>query len=505
MRLSLPVFACLGTLGSPLLPALGAAPPVDAKAIDAAVRRSLEAWQVPGAAVGIVRDGEVVYLKGHGVREVGGKDAVTPDTLFPIASCTKAFTTAAMALLVDEGKLGWDDPVRKHVPFFRLSDPLADANVTLRDLVCHRTGLAGHDLLWYHSPWPIEEIVRRAGRLPLDRPFRTTFQYQSAMFMAAGLAAQSAAGQPWEQFVQKRLLDPLEMKATVFTSTAALRSADCASPHRVNGLGQTEVMPRYPMKTPDPAGSVHSSARDLCKWLRFHLDDGTVGMRRIVSAKELGQTHTPQTVIGLDRRARALWPDTVQMSYGMAWVIQDHRGHKLISHSGAIDGFRAHLTMVPEQRLGIVVLGNLHHTRMNLALSNTLLDLLLGLPRKDWDRLIGDVMRQGEREEAAKARARRDRRHHGTRPSREAAAYAGDYEHPAYGTAHVSLERGRLVWRWNNFGGPLEHFHYDTFVLPDAVLGEPHVVFTLAEDGAVAAVKVLGHMNVEFRRVKGKK
>jgi CubicO group peptidase (beta-lactamase class C family) len=505
MRPFLSSVVCLLALSALCLPCAAAAPPVDAKAIDAAVRRSLEVWHVPGAAVGIVRDGEVVYLKGHGTREVGGKDAVTPDTFFPIASCTKAFTTVAMAALVDDGKMGWDDPVRKHVPFFRLSDPLADANVTLRDLVCHRTGLAGHDLLWYHAPWSVEEIVRRAGRLPLDRPFRTTFQYQSAMFMAAGLAVQSAAGEPWEQFVQKRLLDPLEMKATVFTSTAALRSADCASPHRVNAQGQTEVMPRYPLKAPDPAGSVHSSARDLCRWLHFHLDEGRAGERRLVSAKELGQTHTPQMVIGLDRRARALWPDTVQMSYGMAWVIQDHRGHKLVSHSGAIDGFRAHLTMVPEKRLGIVILGNLHHTRMNLALSNTLLDLLLDLPRKDWDRLIREVMLQGEREEAEKARARQERRHHGTRPSREAAAYAGDYEHPAYGTAHVSLDRGRLVWRWNNFAGPLEHFHYDTFVLPDAVLGEPHVVFTLGEDGGVASMKVLGHLNAEFRRVKRKK
>jgi hypothetical protein len=186
----------------------------------------------------------------------------------------------------------------------------------------------------------------------------------------------------------------------------------------------------------------------------------------------------------------------------MAWVIQDHRGHKLVSHSGAIDGFRAHLTMVPEQHLGIVILANLHHTRMNLALSNTLLDLLLGLPRKDWDGLLRAALLRAERAEEEKARAVRERRHHGTRPSREAAAYAGDYEHPAYGTVRVSVERGRLVWRWNRFGGPLEHFHYDTFVLPDPVLGEPHVVFALGEDGAVTGMKVLGHLNAEFRRAR---
>src|SRR5579872_3039047 len=134
MRLSVPLAACLVAICYLPSAGVGAAPPVDAKAIDTAIRRSLEAWHVPGAAVGIVRDGEVIYLKGHGTREVGGKDSVTPDTLFPIASCTKAFTTTAMAVLADEGKLAWDDPVRKHVPFFRLSDPLADANVTLRDL-----------------------------------------------------------------------------------------------------------------------------------------------------------------------------------------------------------------------------------------------------------------------------------------------------------------------------------------------------------------------------------
>ena len=161
---------------------------MDPAAIDAIVKKSLDAWHVPGVAVAVVRDGEVIYLKGHGVKSLDADDPVTPDTLFPIGSCTKAFTTAAMAILVDEGKMAWDDPVRKHLSYFHLGDPLADKEVTLRDLVCHRTGLAPHDLLWYRSPWPPEEIVRRAGLLPLDQPFRTRFQYQSTMFTAAGLA-----------------------------------------------------------------------------------------------------------------------------------------------------------------------------------------------------------------------------------------------------------------------------------------------------------------------------
>jgi CubicO group peptidase (beta-lactamase class C family) len=486
------------------LPAAGVASAqgVDAGAVDRLVGQALRAWRVPGVAVALVRGGDVVYLRGHGVRQVGATDPVTPDTLFPIASCTKGFTTTAMAVLVDEGRMAWDDRVRRHVPFFRLSDPLADREVRLRDLVCHRTGLAGHDLLWYRSPWTQEEVIRRAGRLPLDRPFRSAFQYQSTMFAAAGFAVQSAAGTPWADFVRQRLLDPLGMRATVFTSTAAGRSADRASPHRLDGSGRAQVIPFYPMATPDPAGSIHSGARDLARWVRFHLGDGRVGGRRLVTAAGLRATHTPQMVIPLEESEHALHPDTVQLSYGMAWVVHDYRGHGLVSHAGAIDGFRAHFTLVPEAQLGIVLLNNLDRTHMNLALCNSLLDLLLGLPRKDWNALLLRAVRREAAAAAERERARLARRHLGTTPSRALAAYAGAYEHPAYGTVQVALERGALVWRWNDWKGPLDHFHYDTFLLPLDSLGRPEVVFALDADGFVARMKVGGNLNVELRRAR---
>ncbi len=359
-----------------------------APAIDAVVKKSLDAWSVPGVAVAVVRDGEVIYLKGHGVKSLDADGPVTPDTLFPIGSCTKAFTTTAMAVLVDEGNMGWDDPVRKHLSYFHLGDPLADREVTLRDLVCHRTGLAPHDLLWYRSPWSPEEVVRRAGLLPLDRPFRTTFQYQSTMFTAAGLAVGSASGQPWQDFVRKRLFDPLGMTASCFTTTAAAKSADRAVGHRLNRLGRPEVVDYYPEEVPDPAGSIHSTARDLAQWAIFQLGDGRWGGRRIVSAANLAETHTPQMVIRLEGIERDLHPETVQMSYGMGWVLEDYRGVGLCSHAGAIDGFRAHITLIPEKKIGIVLLDNLQATRMNLPLSNALVDLLLGLPRKDWNGLL---------------------------------------------------------------------------------------------------------------------
>src|SRR5262245_20918521 len=180
----------LGVVGNR---AAAAPEPADAKAIDEIVQEALKAWDVPGAAVVIVQDDRVLYLKGHGVRQLGGKEPVTADTIFGLASCSKAFTTLALAMLVDEGKMSWDDPVRKHVPFFRLADPLADAKVTLRDLLCHRTGVASHDLLCYRAPWNLEEQIRRIGKAEPSRSFRSAFQYQSIMFIAAGHGIGTAA------------------------------------------------------------------------------------------------------------------------------------------------------------------------------------------------------------------------------------------------------------------------------------------------------------------------
>src|SRR5216683_2608789 len=243
---------------------------VDAEAIDTIIENALKFWHVPGVAIGIVRNDEVIYLKGHGVKELGKKDPVTPDTVFPLASCTKAFTTTAMAILVHEGKMAWDDPVRKHVEFFHLSDPNADADVRLRDLVSHRTGLAGHDLLWYRVPWKPEEAIRRIAHVKLDKPFRTAFQYQSTMFTAAGYGVGTASKGTWKDYVQTRLLDPLDMKATVFTMPDA-EKADHAMPHLKPLQGEVKTLPLYQMANPDPACSLHSSARDLANWLRFQL------------------------------------------------------------------------------------------------------------------------------------------------------------------------------------------------------------------------------------------
>jgi CubicO group peptidase (beta-lactamase class C family) len=482
---------------------LSAADPAgpDPAAVDAAVREALAAWQVPGAAVVVVRGDEAVVLRGYGTKVLGRDEPVTPDTLFPMASCSKSFITAAMAALADDGRIGWDDPVRKHLPAFKLADPVADANVTLRDLVTHRTGVGSHDLLWYHSPWGPEEIVRRVGRLPPRRPFRSGFEYQSAMFTAAGLAVTNAAGEPWPAFVRRRLTGPLGMTGVRFDSADAARAPDRPTGYRRDPLtGRTAATDWYAQPEPNAAGSVYCTARDLARWLSFHLGEGSFAGRRLVSAANLRQTHTPQVALPLEGEERRWHPETNLMSYAMGWVAQDYRGHLLVSHAGIIDGFRTHLMLAPNDGWGVAVLSNLHATRMNLALSNRLTDLVLGLPARDWNARYLAVVREAD-EAAREARRQRELlRAPDTRPTLPPEAYAGTYEDEAYGRARVRAEGGGLSWEWGGFRGKLAHYHYDSFELHNELLADPLVSFRVNE--GKREVEALEAFGVTFRRVK---
>jgi CubicO group peptidase (beta-lactamase class C family) len=492
------LIAILVALGCP---AAAVAKPPDERTLDTLVGQAMKTWSVPGASIVVVQDGKVLYLKGHGVRQVGKKDPVTPDTLFCLGSCSKAFTTAVMAMLVDEGKLKWDDRARDHLPFFRLSDPLADREVRLRDLVCHRTGVGNCDLLWYRAPWSPQEGVRRLGFLPLARPFRTAFQYNSTAFTAAGLAAARAAHTDWASLVRQRLLAPLGMKRTCLDAATADREIDRARGHRLDQAGDPEIVQAVNARQPDPAGSIHTSARDLVPWLRFHIDEGAFNGKRLVSAGGLRQTHTPQMVLRLSAAQRALFPDTVQQSYAMAWVVLDHKGLRLLAHGGAVDGQRAQIILVPEKKLGVAMLSNLDETPMNVALAFTVLEAALDLPdRRDWHALHQAARKRRAADRVEKHRQRLARRHHDTTPSRELAAYAGTYEHPAYGRVKLRVVRGQLAWEWRGEREPVRHFHYDTFTLSSELAGEAELVFSLDRTGAVNRFHITGHFDLDFTR-----
>jgi CubicO group peptidase (beta-lactamase class C family) len=473
---------------------------VDQAGLDAILNEAMTYWRTPGAAMVVVKGDDAVYLKGIGVRNVKTKEPVTPETIFAIGSTTKAFTTAAMAILVDQGLMKWDDPVRKHLPAFRLSDPLANESVTLRDLVTHRTGLIRHDMLWYNAPWGREEILRRIGLVPLTYPFRTTFQYQNIMFLAAGEAVAATAGLSYEDFVRKRIFQPLGMKTASFTTVEAERAANHSTPHERRGE-KAEPISWRSLNNISPAGSINASVSDLASWIRMQLNEGSLGGKRLLSADSVREMHTPQQVIRLEGRWKIFFPetDTLQLSYGLGWFINDYRGHQLVMHGGTIDGFRAAIVLVPAAKLGVAVLTNLNGTQMPEATCYNVMDLLLGNSKKDWNRYLDQAAKNFEREGVEAIDRRLAARKPDAKASHELAAYCGTYEDAAYGKADVSLIDGGLTLAWSNFKTRLEHFHYDTFNALDERLQYEPAMFSLNRDGDVAGMQFLG---AKFKKIK---
>ena len=470
--------------------------------IDALAKEALKNWRVPGLALAIVKDDRVFYLQGYGVRDVRNKEPITPDTVFPLASCTKSFTATMLGMLADDGKLGWDDPVRKHLPYFRLADPLADREVTLRDLLAHRTGVGSHDLLWYKSPFGLEERIRRTCRLDLHHSFRSNFTYQTIFFGAAGEAGAKAAATPWRDLIQRRLLDPLEMKNSRPTQPGPGEKLIMAEPHSLDPMGKAVPMERYPLDQADPAGSIHATARDVAKYLRFQLSRGAWNGKRLISESNLAETHTPQIVLVLGEGGRRLNPDTVQMSYGLGWIIQDYRGHGMVLHGGVINGFRTQLTLIPKARLGIALMNNLDHTYMNYPLTNQLVDLMLGLSNRDWHSIVQEAIAKSDEEQAEQARAFQATRKRDTRPSLPLNRYAGRYEDSAYGKCEMIVEENKLIWRWGKFRVPLTHFHDEVFLgTGEVLLADAPFTFQVKE-GKVDQFTVLER---RFRRLADQK
>lgn len=479
---------------------------VDPAAVDRIMNEALRAWRVPGASVAIVQNDRVIYAKGYGVGEIGGAAPVTADTLFHIGSATKAFTTTAMAMLVDEKKLDWDEPVRRHVEYFHLSDPCADSLVTLRDITSHRTGLSRHDELWDNTPLTREQLIRSMASVKLTRPFRSAYQYQNIMFLTAGEAVASAAKMPWNDFVRTRIFVPLGMTRTRVT-IADWKTSDHATGHRLDKTDAAAGVRVLVQTLADddniaPAGAIKSSARDMAQWIRLQLGEGTFGGKRLVSSAALHETHVPQTVIRVEDSVRESNPETLMEAYGLGWVVQDYRGELLVSHGGALNGFRAHVDLLPKQQSGFVVLINIGRSSATAAIRNALADLLLGKPpSRDWNAYYLALEKTGDAKDEAKKHERDVKRRPGTKPSRELAAYAGTYTNPAYGTATIAAENGSLVLRWMRLAVTLTHYQYDTFNAhsdPDDL--DEQLTFSLDPDGEVHTLTLFGEEFVRTRQ-----
>ena len=470
------------------LPALA----LDTKAVDRVMTETLRAWKIPGAAIAVVQDDKVVFLKGYGTKELNGTEPVTPDTLFQIASTSKAFTTTAMAMLASDKKLAFDDPVRKHLPYFRLSNVCADEGVTLRDVVSHRTGLSRHDELWDDTPLTREDVVRSMAHIGLTKPFRSAYQYQNIMFIAAGEAVAQASGMSWDDFVRTRIFQPLKMTRTV-VSDAEWTASDHATGYRYEWKTGT-IRPRRPIDTTTigAGGAIKSNVRDMANWLRFQLADGSFEGKQLVDAALLAETKAPHTVIRVEGNTRELNPETHLMAYGMGWNVSDYRGELLVAHAGALNGFRTHAILLPKQKAGFVVMINLERGYSLYALRHAIADLLLGKPSpRDWNAHYLAFEKKTDEKSEKDKQERLARRAPETTPTRPLEEYAGEYHHGAYGPAKVTLANGALTLQWQRITAPLTHYHYDVFDT-NAEDVEETVTFTLDDEKKVKGLTLFG-------------
>jgi len=432
--------------------------------LDAYVARAVTDWRVPGLAMAVVKDGRVVFAKGYGVREFGKPAPVDTQTLFAIGSTTKAMTAAALGMLVDEGKVRWDDPVTRHLPSFQLSDPYVSREITIRDLLTHRAGLANGDVLWYRADITPEEVVRRARYIRPAYSLRSSFLYQNVMYAVAGQVVAAASGMPWERFVRTRIFAPLGMSNAVPLLDSATRRANVAAPHYRFG-DTVRVIANASVDAVASAGAVWASVADMAKWMRFVLDSARVDGRRLLQPATFAEWLKPQTMVTAAEfypTARITKPHWT--TYALGWFQEDYAGRMVDFHTGSIDGMVAIIGLIPDERLGVYVLANLDHAELRHALMYRVFDAYLGNPPRDWSaellRLYGGI-----RATADSARGRTEaQRVAGTRPSLPLAKYAGTYGDSLVGEVSISSENGALRLRTSTTHvGTLEHWQYDTF------------------------------------------
>jgi CubicO group peptidase (beta-lactamase class C family) len=438
------------------------------KEIDEYAARALQDWRAPGMALAIVKDDRVVLARGYGVRELGKPGNVDAETLFAIASNSKAFTAAALAVLVDEGRLKWDDPATKHLPGFELYDPYATREITVRDLVSHRSGLAtfGGDLLWYETTYGRDEVLRRIRHLKPVSSFRSRYGYQNVMFLAAGEIVENIAGKSWDDFVRARFFAPLGMKHTNTSITAFKPGANVATPHNEKG-GALHAITYANVDNVGPAASINSCVADLAEWMRLQLGRGSYAGRQIFSAANSWEMWQPNIAIPISEAAAKNNPTRHFQAYGLGWFLSDYHGRKVVSHGGGLDGMISQTALMPEENLGVVVLTN-SETPLASLLVNKVFDVFLGVAKRDWSaEALERAKKAKEAEKVAEAKVAAARVKD-TRPSLALERYAGTYSGALYGDARIAVENGKLVLRLvpaPNFVGDLEHWHYDTFRL----------------------------------------
>jgi CubicO group peptidase (beta-lactamase class C family) len=465
--------------------------------IDAYAEQVMKDWNQPGMAIAVVQNDKTVFAKGYGVQKIGTNDKVDENTLFAIASNSKAFTTAALSILIDEGKIGgWDDKVSKYLPEFQLYNPYVTEDLTIRDITSHRVGLDtfSGDLLWYETTYTNDEILNRLRYLKPVRGFRTGFGYQNLMFIAAGRIIEKVSHQTWGEFIKERILTPLGMTRTTVTIRDIKDNA--AFPHNGSG-GSLRALHRGNVDGAAAAAGLNSSVADLSKWIRLQLGRGEFEGKRIFSAKNAWEMWQPAVILPISEAAAKANPTRHFNAYGLGWNLFDYQGKKIVTHSGGLDGMLSRTVLIPESNTGFVILTNSEYPVYNIMFQK-MLDVFTGAPPKDYNAEAlkrADAAKKNETAEMQKLEASRVK---DTKPSLALSAYAGTYSSPMYGDVTVAEENGKLVLRMipsPNFVADLEHWHYDTFRIrwrPTVAYDFPpgFVTFTIDKNGKTDQLKI---------------
>jgi CubicO group peptidase (beta-lactamase class C family) len=434
--------------------------------IDQYVHKVQRDWDVPGIALAIVQGREVLLSRGYGIRELGKSEAVDGDTLFAVASNSKAFTAAGLALLVDEGKLSWDDRVIKHLPTFQMPDAWATREMTVRDLLCHRSGMDtfSGDLLWYDTNYTAEQVMERIRYLKPVSSFRSRYGYQNLMYITAGKVIEKLSGKSWAEFMHERVLQPLGMNRT--TTSIKDINDNYAAPHNKSGGGQLRSLPLGDVDNSWGACGLNASVNDMAKWMQLQLAGGQWNDKRILSEQQLHQMWQPWMVLQqpFDPKKRHSMKNF--QAYGLGYFLADWYGHKVVNHSGGLDGMISQLAMVPSLDLGVVVLTN-SESSASRFIRDRVLECFMGVAERP-DRSAEAVAKQVETDQ--QNAAKRDRidaeRKKDTSTTVPIGDLAGRFRSDLYGDVVISVEGDRLVLSMEpaqNFVADLEHWHYNTF------------------------------------------
>ena len=463
----------------------------------------MRAFEVPGLAVAVVKDGEVVLTRGYGVRRMDESAPVDEHTLFGIASNTKAFTAAALGILVDEGKIAWDDPVTKHVASFQMYDPYVTREMTVRDLLCHRSGLglgAGDLLFWPPSTFSRDEILQRLRFIKPAHGFRSKFAYSNLMFVAAGQVVAAVTGSSWDDFVKQRIFGPLGMQATQ-TSVKLFHPGDNAATPHSNVEGHLQAIPYTDINNSAPAGAINSNVSDMSRWVMTQLAAGRIpqsGDKRLFSERVSKEMWSAQTPLGVPDPPPGLEALRGNFSaYGLGWGLNEFRGHKVVSHTGGLPGFVSLVMMIPDIQLGIVVLTNQEAGGAFSAIGHRIADRYLGAPDTDWIAAFKNLDEKQRAEAEEKMSKQGAKRNADSKPSLPVVKYAGRYSDPWYGEITIAMERDAMVLRFNHTPGlvaDLEHWQYDTFKArwrDRSLDADAFVTFALNPDGSISQMKMV--------------